>query len=306
MQALEAWTEIARHVERVTGAPFVIARREAAGGGCINIATVVHGRDGPRYFVKLNDAAHAAMFAAEYEGLLEIRRTGTVRVPEPLCHGVSGGRAYLVLEHLDLRSGGGDAAERLGRELAAMHRHTRTTYGWNRDNTIGTTPQINTGPDTGSGDPPEDWTWFWRRRRLGFQLDLAARAGHSRLAGPGERLLEALPVLFGDHRPPASLLHGDLWSGNQGCCADGSPVIFDVAVYYGDRETDIAMTELFGRFPASFYAAYREAWPLPPGYALRRDLYNLYHVLNHLNLFGGGYLAQAEHLIRRLLAATGQ
>lgn len=300
MRAQETWAEIARHVERVTGTPFVITRRETAGGGCINVAAVVHGRDGERYFVKLNDAAHAAMFAAEYEGLLEIRRTGTVRVPEPLCHGVIGGQAYLVLEHLDLRRGGG-GAERFGRELAAMHRHTRSAYGWSRDNTIGTSPQLNTGPE----DPLEDWTQFWRQRRLGFQLDLAARSGHSRLAGPGERLLEVLPALFGDHRPPASLLHGDLWSGNQACCADGSPVIFDVAVYYGDRETDLAMTELFGRLPEAFYAAYREAWPLPAGYALRRDLYNLYHMLNHLNLFGGSYLAQAEALIRRVLAAAG-
>lgn len=301
MQVQDAWDEIARHMEQVTGTPFTVARRETAGGGCINVATVLHGSDGARYFVKLNEAAHAAMFAAEYEGLLEIRRTGTVRAPEPLCHGVTGGLAYLVLEHLDLRSGDAASAERLGRELAAMHRHTRDAHGWSRDNTIGTTPQINTGPE----DPLADWTQFWGRRRLGFQLDLAVRAGHSRLAGPGERLLEALPALLSAHRPPASLLHGDLWSGNQARCADGTPVIFDVAVYYGDRETDIAMTELFGRLPEAFYAAYREAWPLPAGYALRRDLYNLYHVLNHLNLFGGGYGAQAEALIRRLLAAAG-
>lgn len=294
MQETEVWAAISRHVENVSGRRFVIARRASAGGGCINAAHVVQGQDGSRYFIKLNDAAHADMFAAEHDGLMEIRRSATLRVPEPVCHGVAGRHAYLVLEHLELGRGHAGCAARLGRDLAAMHHHTRDGYGWHRDNTIGTTPQQN--------GTLRDWPAFWQQRRIGFQLELATRAGYSRLAGPGERLLEALPVLFGDHRPAASLLHGDLWSGNQACCADGTPAVYDVAVYYGDRETDLAMTELFGGFPEAFYAAYREAWPLPPGYALRRDIYNLYHVLNHLNLFGGAYLAEAEDMIRRLLA----
>lgn len=296
MRENDIWTTISRDVESAGGAPFAIARRASAGGGCINAAHVIEGQDGSRYFIKLNGAAHAEMFAAEYEGLLEIRRSASIRVPEPVCHGVAGNRAYLVLEYLELGRGTAASAARLGKDLAAMHRHTRDGYGWHRDNTIGTTPQLN--------GTLADWTAFWRERRLGFQLELAARAGYSRLAHAGERLLEALPVLFEDHKPHASLLHGDLWSGNQACLADGTPVIYDVAVYYGDRETDIAMSELFGRFPEAFYAAYREAWPLPPGYELRRDIYNLYHILNHLNLFGSGYLAEAEDMIRRLLAHT--
>jgi fructosamine-3-kinase len=284
-------------VETVSGKRFAISQRASASGGCINTAHVIHGQDGSRYFIKLNDAAHADMFAAEHDGLLEIQRSGAIRVPEPLCHGMAGSHAYLVLEYLELGRGTATCAARLGRDLAAMHRHTRNAYGWRRDNTIGTTPQPN--------GILEDWPTFWRQRRLGFQLDLADRAGYSRLARAGERLLDALPALFQDHRPAASLLHGDLWSGNQACLRDGTPVVYDVAVYYGDRETDIAMTELFGRFPDAFYAAYQEAWPLPPGYALRREVYNLYHVLNHLNLFGGGYLAQAEQIIRHLLASAG-
>ncbi|MFA7388288.1 MAG: fructosamine kinase family protein, partial [Thiohalobacteraceae bacterium] len=183
-------------------------------------------------------------------------------------------------------------------QLAAMHRTTRTQFGWYRDNTIGSTPQINT--------PDSDWISFWRDRRLGFQLDLAARNGWGgELQRLGERLLVSVGALFQDYRPRPSLLHGDLWSGNHGYLADGCPVIFDPALYYGDREADVAMTELFGGFGADFYAGYRSSWPLDAGYVVRRQLYNLYHVLNHLNLFGGGYQGQALRLLRELLAEIG-
>jgi len=293
----DPWAAIARQIAAVTGAAFAIDRRDAVGGGCINSAWRITG-DGQAFFVKVNDAAREAMFAAEHDGLEEIRRSGTVRVPAPVCHGSGGGRAWLVVEHLELGGRGGSrSAEALGRQLAAMHRCTHARFGWGRDNTIGTTPQPN-------AEMP-DWVAFWRERRLGFQLGLAAAAGYGRRLQRGERLLEALPSLLAGHAPPASLLHGDLWSGNHAFTPDGTPVIFDPAVYYGDRETDVAMTELFGGFPSRFHAAYREAWPLDDGYALRRDLYNLYHVLNHLNLFGGGYLGQAETMIDRLLAALG-
>lgn len=292
---MDAWESIARDIAAHSGAPFAIVRREAVGGGCINDAWQVSGSDGRRYFVKLNDAARAAMFAAEFEGLEEIRRSGTVRVPAPLCHGAAAGRAWLVLEHLALRANGD--AERLGRELAAMHRCTRAEHGWHRDNTIGATPQRNTGTS--------DWTRFWQTQRLGYQLELAAAAGYGKRLRGGEHLLAELPALLAGHEPPASLLHGDLWSGNHAYAADGAPVIFDPAVYYGDRETDIAMTELFGGFPDAFYRAYRADYPLETGYEVRKVLYNLYHVLNHLNLFGSGYLSQAETMIARLLAELG-
>jgi fructosamine-3-kinase len=181
--------------------------------------------------------------------------------------------------------------------LAALHRIEGNRFGWWRGNHIGATPQPN--------DPSPDWPDFWRQRRLGFQLDLAARQGHrGRLQGLGERLLERLPALL-DHRPRPSLLHGDLWGGNLAYDPDGRPVVFDPAVYHGDREADLAMTELFGGFPSRFYAAYQAAWPLDPAYRVRKVLYNLYHVLNHLNLFGGGYLTQAEGMMQRLLAALG-
>ena len=182
----------------------------------------------------------------------------------------------------------------LGRRLARLHRVTGSRFGWDRDNTIGATPQVNT--------PGSDWIAFWREHRLGFQLGLAARNGHGgRLQQRGGQLMEKLPEFFRDCTPAPSLLHGDLWGGNAGFDASGDPVIYDPAVYYGDRETDIAMTELFGGFSADFYSGYNAEFPLDAGYAHRKDLYNLYHVLNHLNLFGGGYGAQAERMIDRLL-----
>jgi fructosamine-3-kinase len=286
------WDAVARHIGAATGAPFAVRSRLDVGGGCINAACVLDS-GGERFFVKSNAAEREAMFAAEFAGLEEIRRSRSVRVPEPVCFGAAHGRAYLVLEYLPLAGRGAESgAEALGRQLAAMHAFTRPAYGWERDNTIGATPQRN--PACG------DWTRFWLEQRLGFQLELAARNGHARLRRPGERLLGRLPALLAGHRPPASLLHGDLWSGNHGFTADGAPVIFDPAVYYGDRETDLAMTELFGGFPDRFYAAYREALPLEDGYGIRKILYNLYHVLNHLNLFGAGYLSQAEDMIEVL------
>lgn len=283
---------IAAAIEQATGTPFTLRSERAVGGGCINSARIIEGSDGKRYFVKTNRASRLAMFEAEAAGLEAIQATGTVRVPRPICSGSSGDEAWLVLEYLEM-GGRGSAAE-LGRRLAAMHRHTWDRYGWHRDNTIGSTPQINT--------PCSDWTEFLRVHRLGYQFALAARQGAPRrLLERGERLLAGLEGFFVGYRPAPSLLHGDLWGGNYGY-SRGEPVIFDPAVYYGDREADLAMTELFGGFPGDFYAAYREAWPLDAGYRVRKDLYNLYHVLNHFNLFGRGYLAQAERMTGSLLA----
>jgi fructosamine-3-kinase len=181
----------------------------------------------------------------------------------------------------------------LGDQLAALHRATESRFGWHRGNTIGSTPQSN--------EWHEDWIVFYRERRLRVQIDLAARRMGAPLRQLGETLMERLPEFFQDYRPAPSLLHGDLWSGNVATMREGDPVIFDPAVYYGDREADIAMTELFGGFSADFYAAYRRAWPLDPGYETRKSLYNLYHVLNHFNLFGGGYGMQAQQMMQRLL-----
>jgi protein-ribulosamine 3-kinase len=294
MRSATSFQIVERAIRAVTGGDFRIRKIAAAGGGCINSAYCLEG-DGRRFFVKLNCAELLSMFEAECEGLREIAATKTVRAPEPVCYGMAGDRAYLVMEFLDLRSARSSADRLLGQRLAAMHEISQPYFGWRRDNTIGSTRQPN--------PPSQDWTDFWARRRLGFQLQLAADRGYrGGLQSKGQRLLESLPVLFEDHRPRPSLLHGDLWGGNYACDETGQPVLFDPACYYGDREADLAMTELFGGFGGDFYAAYREVFPLDAGYAVRKILYNLYHVLNHLNLFGGGYLGQAEGMMDRLLA----
>ncbi|MEW5770834.1 MAG: fructosamine kinase family protein [Pseudomonadota bacterium] len=283
---------IAQAIRAATGEVFAFASLQPVGGGCINQNLAATGQDGRRFFIKLNDADKAEMFAAEAAGLEALGATGAIRVPRALAHGTGPGQAWLVLEWLPL-GGHGDAA-RLGRQLAALHLTQGEVFGWWRDNTIGATPQVNT--------PNRDWIAFYREERLGRQLRMAARNGARRaLLDAGERLMAELPAFFPGHAPPPSLLHGDLWGGNHGF-ADGEPVLFDPAVYHGDREADLAMTELFGGFPETFYAAYREAWPLDAGYRTRRTLYNLYHVLNHFNLFGGGYGAQAGRMLGQLLA----
>ncbi|MGE5523562.1 MAG: fructosamine kinase family protein [Rhodospirillaceae bacterium] len=288
------WTDIARDISAATGDPFTVRTRREVSGGCINAGHAVS--DGRRtYFVKTNAAPAHAMFAAEAAALTAIAGTRSVRVPCPICHGRNAAAAWLVLEHVNLHPLSQAAAGALGEQLAELHRCTAARYGWDRDNTIGSTPQANAWCS--------NWVEFWRERRLRPQYALALRNGYGgALQENGERLMERLQRFFPGNMPPASLLHGDLWSGNAACDMSDAPVVFDPASYYGDREADVAMTELFGGYPQGFYAAYQASYRLDPGYRERSTLYNLYHVLNHLNLFGGRYLEQAEAMTMRLLA----
>ena len=180
----------------------------------------------------------------------------------------------------------------MGHQLAALHREgTNENFGWSQNNTIGSTPQINTWMS--------NWADFFAQQRIGYQLKLAQRRGGS--FPELNRVVDAVRDKLADRKPQPSLVHGDLWSGNAAIAADGSPVIFDPATYYGDRETDIAMTELFGGFPSAFYRGYNEAWQLDDGYQQRKNVYNLYHVLNHFNLFGGSYGNQARRIIEKII-----
>ncbi|MDD1611689.1 MAG: fructosamine kinase family protein [Methylococcaceae bacterium] len=291
------WQAISDQISLATGQNFHFAAAEPVGGGDINSAYRLQGRD-RSYFVKLNRRELADMFAAEFDGLQEIACIGAVRSPAPILHGEAGLHAFLVLEFLEFGASSQHAQRLLGGQLAELHRQKQPYYGWHRDNTIGSTPQVNTRED--------DWIEFWREQRLGFQLQLAGQKGYGgRLQAQGERLCNALDSLFDGYRPQPSLLHGDLWAGNSATDRQGRPVIFDPACYYGDREADIAMTELFGGYGRDFYQAYNEAWPLDVGYSVRMTLYNLYHILNHLNLFGGGYQRQAENMTMQLLAELG-
>lgn len=290
-----AFDVIAAAIAERTGKPFVPASASPVGGGSIHSAWRLD--DGiRRFFVKTNGIAAAPLFAAEARGLQALSGAGVVSTPTFITRGQTETAAFLVLDYLELAALDRDGGARLGTALAQLHRSRSDSFGWVDDNFIGATPQHNASHPS--------WPHFFGEHRLRPQLQLALRNGMDKaLVAKGDAIIERIGGLFIDYQPTASLLHGDLWSGNAAQCADGTAVIFDPACYYGDRETDIAMAELFGGFPGSFYAAYRAAWPLDPGYEVRKPLYNLYHILNHYNLFGGAYLGQAQRMIEGLLKA---
>ena len=287
------WTEIAQAISQATGEKFAIAKKKSVNGGCINQSYQVSSNNA-EYFVKLNDASQVEMFAAEALGLKQMYATQTITVPQPICYGTAANSSYIILQWLDLGGGNnGQSYQEMGRQLAAMHREgANQRFGWERNNTIGSTPQINTWTDS--------WADFFAEHRIGYQLKLAKRRGGSFLNT--NEVVNAVRNKLADRQPEASLVHGDLWSGNAAIATDGSPVILDPATYYGDRETDVAMTELFGGFPTAFYNGYNEAWQLDSGYQQRKSIYNLYHVLNHFNLFGGGYANQAKRIIGQIIS----
>jgi fructosamine-3-kinase len=283
-------------LEAATGLRFRAVPEGLAAGGGFAACQRWDSDNGP-VFVKVAPLARHDALDAEADALRALAAVNAVRVPTVLGAGTTATHAFLALEWIEFGVSRSRAEAALGERLARLHRTTAAQFGWRRDNTIGATAQHN--------DWTSDWAEFFARRRLGFQLDLAERSGHGgRWLEQGRRLCSRLPDFFDDYHPQPSLLHGDLWGGNWAADAAGEPVIFDPASYFGDREADLAMTQLFGGFGRAFYDAYQSEWSLDPGAGTRRDLYNLYHVLNHLNLFGGGYRAQAEAMIGRLLAAV--
>jgi len=288
------WKHITTTIGDATETSFTLADAKSVSGGCINQAWRIQGQDGTCYFVKLNESVNLS-FESERAGLDILTATNTVRVPRCITHGTADEQAFLVLEYLDMKDSGD--AGLLGQQLAALHHCRAERFGFQLDNMLGETAQHNTWSN--------DWIIFWREQRLGYQLDLASHKGYGgKLQQYGRQLLECLPRFFDGYHPQPSLLHGDLWGGNYAYASDGAPIVFDPAPYYGDRETDLAMTELFGGFEQEFYAAYRHAWPLDEGYSVRKTLYKLYHILNHANLFGGSYARQAEGMMQHLLNNT--
>lgn len=273
-----------------TGSPLGACEVRPVPGGDIHQSYVLVALT--PYFVKVNTAGQLGLFEAEAQALQTLAATSTLRVPKPIVWDVWEDASFLVLEYIALQKGASHQFRRMGEQLAVLHRATSPNgqFGWDRANYIGTTPQPNVWT--------ESWIDFWRDQRLGFQLRLARQKG---LTLPGaDRLLENLPAFFVGTTVVPSLLHGDLWGGNAAFDEHGQPVIFDPASYYGDRECDIAFTELFGGFTPSFYEGYDATWPRQTGWEQRRDLYNLYHILNHFNLFGGHYAVQAETLLDRI------
>lgn len=279
-------------VERQVGA---IRSMAPVGGGCISDSWRLETADGP-IFLKHHASAPARMFAAEAEGLGALRAAAgnALSVPAVVAIDEEGDTAaWIALEWLEPGPRGPGFGERLGRGLAALHRADAAGgWGWARPNYIATLPQENA--------PSPTWGEFWRDRRILPQLRLAAAAGRD--TGPRrewDRLIDALPDLLSEAEGDGpSLLHGDLWSGNV-LSASGDPAIVDPAVYHGHREVDLAMADLFGGFDARFHAAYARAWPLRPGYReVRRGIYQLYYLLVHVNLFGGGYSERTVATLR--------
>lgn len=288
------FAQVAEKISNATKNSFEIQNTKSISGGDINQAFLLQSENA-RYFVKFNRAELVEMFAAEFAALTEIAQTKTIKVPEPITYGQAGNASFLVLEFVEFKRSSSQSEKQLGEQLAKLHLKTQSFFGWHIDNTIGSTPQHNLRS--------ENWLTFWREQRLGFQLKLAAQNGYgSQLQNLGEKLCERLDDFFTDYKPVPSLLHGDLWGGNAATTLENQAIIFDPASYYGDRETDLAMTELFGGFGRDFYAAYNDVWQLDAGYKTRKTLYNLYHILNHVNLFGGGYATQAKNMMQQLLA----
>lgn len=264
-----------------------VSRVQPVGGGCINNGARLQTTKDKTFFLKTNLHAPADMFAREAEGLRTIRTTDGPRVPEAYLDGPD----FLLLEDLKPGSRRGNYWEIFGWQLAALHNHTNSQFGFAHDNYLGSTPQPNGWLEDGHS--------FYAEQRLLFQARLAQHNGFfsvrevQMVEKLASRLKELVPA------QPGSLLHGDLWSGNAITDVEGAPAIFDPAVYYGWAEAELGMTALFGGFPESFYNAYEQVRPLEPGWCGRLDLYNLYHLLNHLNLFGEGYYGSVMGILQR-------
>ena len=254
----------------------------------------VRGADG-HYFIKIGSLNDLTLLMSEKIGLEALAVTRAIKVPKVIFVGETSTCSFLICEYLDLKKDNLFSGKILGKQLALLHQNSNEFFGLSEDNWIGLNPQKNHWQ--------ENWISFFKKYRLQPQLIWAFERGYrSSLEEKSERLMEALPLFFDQYKPKPSLLHGDLWSGNWGTINNTTPVIFDPAIYYGDREADMAMTKLFGGFPQVFYDAYNYQWGLDYGFKVRQNLYNLYHLLNHLTLFGEVYLRQTIDVFEQLLS----
>jgi protein-ribulosamine 3-kinase len=280
------------------GLEIGLIQKQPVGGGSCTAAWHMLSTRG-EFFVKLQRSEEQDYFKAESLGLKELSKaqlaselkpkTPYLTIPKAHAYGQCEGMAFLAMEHLNFSSNGNE--EHLGEAIANLHRITAKQHGWIMDNTLGPTPQPN--------QQHKDWCEFFKTQRLSYMLTLAQSRGCK--IPEGKALLDNFPSLFENTQPAPSLLHGDLWRGNVAFLNHGQPCIFDPATHYGDRECDIAMTELFGGFSRSFYEGYRSIWPLEAGYEKRKKLYQLYHVLNHFVIFGEPYGQQANHMVNEIL-----
>jgi len=293
--------DIESSLRSILGQDFLLCAWQPVAGGSIHQSYHVTSQCQQHFFIKINQAKKKHTLDAEAVGLEELKQQLTpdnpLRIPKVITSGSNETHAWLILEHITF--GRNISQAKLGEGLAVLHQHTAhhhtaLQFGFKTDNVIGESLQTNTWTD--------NWLDFWTKQRLGTQFELAKQHGfHHQIANEVEQLWDVLPTYLQEHHPQPSLLHGDLWGGNAAADTQGNPIIFDPAVYYGDRECDLAMTELVGGFSADFYAAYNHVYPLHDAYEQRKNLYNLYHILNHANLFGGAYIGQSKSMMQQLI-----
>lgn len=283
------WHFISDQISQCTGKDFICDDiRDVEGGDTHRAYKISDGKR--RFFVKTNGRHHLPHFEAEAEGLRHLSETQLFTVPDVVCTGTVSDHSFIVLEHILMQPG--DAADwyALGQRLAELHlQETQAMYGWQEDNYIGHTLQPNAWH--------KKWCQFFAEQRIGYLLQVLDEKGEA--LADVENVVTAVKALLQGHTPSSSMLHGDLWQGNVGF-QRGAPVLFDPAMYFGDREADIAMTELFSKFPQAFYNGYNSVWPLDDDYQYRKSVYQLYHILNHALLFGGHYVDSARAMLKNL------
>jgi fructosamine-3-kinase len=283
------WHFISEEISKTLDKEFICDDiREISAGNSHQAFKITDGR--MRFFVKTNQKIYQSNFQAESDGLEHIAKAQLFRTPKVICSGVVGDKAFLVLEYLTFIEGNADNWYQFGQLLAQQHKtQTQNMYGWQEDNFIGLSSQPNQWQ--------KKWCHFFAEQRIGFMLQLLAEKG--KLLADIDRVVASVTDLLAGHAPVSSMLHGDLWTGNSGFHKN-SPTLFDPALYYGDRETDIAMSELFTRLPSTFYQGYQDFWPLDIGYEYRKSVYQLYYVLNHALMFGGHYLQSAQATLKNM------
>ena len=288
----DMWQAIADQLSETLMFSFNIVEKSPIHGGDINDCYMIS--DGEqRYFVKINQRDFYSNFEIEADNIHTLRQSESVLIPEHILTGKSKEHAFLILNYFPMKPlDDADNSYRFGQQLATLHQWgEQKEYGFDQDNYIGATLQPNKWD--------KKWSRFFAEQRIGWQLQLMKEKGIT-LVDIGE-FTHLIQDRLAGHQPRPSLLHGDLWSGNVATSPFG-PICYDPACYWGDRECDLAMTELFSKFHPDFYLGYESIFTVGSGYEERKDIYNLYHLLNHYNQFGGSYLAQCESSISRILS----
>ncbi|MBN2340523.1 MAG: fructosamine kinase family protein [Deltaproteobacteria bacterium] len=284
--------ELQNQIKRLYGPTVSVKDSRSVSGGCINDTAVITLSNNEKLFLKKNTLSPKDMFQAELIGLQRLHSAGGPKVPTPICAFEDQTHQYLLIEYISSGTRLPDYWERFGAQLAHLHRTVRhDRFGFEIDNYIGATPQINALQN--------NWVTFFAEMRLAPQMRWAQQLLPMGIQNKLMYLMEHLSLFIAEPEGGPSIIHGDLWTGNAMVGPNGEPVIIDPATYFGHREAEIAMTMLFGRFGERFYSAYNETWPLEKDWAERMDLYNLYHMLNHVNLFGTGYLSSVSSIVNR-------